>query len=293
MRNVGLLGFTLLCGVGEVLGQDEDSSPQSPPSIEQTATATPRHNRQGRVELVIPDQHRKAARGRVLAVHADPFSKLDSQLQRLLNASLIQRDNRTVQGEDLYRSLSDRELAALLNFWTKARHIAEEKDAAFQLDSLHRLVEIEEHQLFLDVHPRLLESLRSSSQFKNVQGWLHWKDKSWTGEWKRMGSFKSTNGTRHQVEPAGNLQITVFRQGERRRVKLDIDYSGGLGVLAYVKRPANIWGRNLMRDLKHFFVDTVGSFVIRKKTDPYRIHDILTREQGLTLPYSVVREETR
>ena len=48
-----------------------------------------------------------------------------------------------------------------------------------------------------------------------------------------------------------------------------------------------------MRDLKHFFVETIGFFLIRKKTDPYRIHEILTQKQGLKLPYSVVREETR
>ena len=73
-----------------------------------------------------------------------------------------------------------------------------------------------------------------------MQAWLHRKGESWTKGWKRITSFKSTNGKKHQVEPAGNLQITFFQNGARWRVKLDIDYSGGFGVLGYVKRPTNV-----------------------------------------------------
>ena len=154
----------LVFGAGEVLGQNDNSPWQRPPGIEQTVCTA--QNRQGRVELVALRQPEKRVRGRVIGVRADPFTRLDSELQRLLKASAIPRGERIVNGADLYRSLSDRELAALLNLWTKARHIAEEKDPAFRLDFLHRLVQVDPHQLFADVDPRLLEGLKSSTQFR-------------------------------------------------------------------------------------------------------------------------------
>ena len=160
------------------MGQNEDRPSQPPRRILQTVGTAIRENHLGRVDLITPKRYEKGARGKVIGVRADSFSKLDSQLQRLLNASPIQQGDRILYGEDLYRSLSDRELAALLNLWTKARHIAEERDPAFQLDFLHRLIQVDPHQFFADVDPRLLEGVKSSSQFKKVQAWLHRKGKS-------------------------------------------------------------------------------------------------------------------
>ena len=86
----------LVFGAGEVLGQNDNSPWQRPPGIEQTVCTA--QNRQGRVELVALRQPEKRVRGRVIGVRADPFTRLDSELQRLLKASAIPRGERIVNG---------------------------------------------------------------------------------------------------------------------------------------------------------------------------------------------------
>ena len=208
---------------------------------------------------------------KVSTVNFPPYSALDRQLQRVLEASAL--DGMRGAGEMIYTGLSNTRRAGLLNLFTKMTNVTFRLAGGSELGAplggddsrtiwsfVDRLFDVRDDRVFADVQPQLHELINaavSADVFRAVSGSLHEPP---TG-FGHAGSFKT-------AEPYGNLQLTFFTTGtspRRFKVDADIDDAAGLG---------------------HAF-QVIRNFITHGTTHPYDIHEILAFRHQTALPYDL------
>ena len=209
--------------------------------------------------------------GKVQTERFPDYAALDVKLQAVIETSTIA--GIPGQGEAIYKQLTKRQKAGLLNLFTKMSSVVFRvagnaaagaplagEDTRSTWSFVDRLFGIREDRIFIDVQPELRDLAHASlttDLFREVSGSLH-EPPSGFGQ---AGSFKTS-------DPYGNLQLTFFRSETpplRYKVDADIDDAAGL---------------------EHAF-QVIRNFVTHGTTHPYDIHEILAYRQQAPLPYDL------
>jgi hypothetical protein len=208
---------------------------------------------------------------KVRTVNFPPYSALDLQLRRVLEASAL--EGLSGAGEKIYTGLTETRRAGLLNLFTKMTNVSFRlaggaapgappggDDSRTIWSFVDRLFGVRDDRVFADVQPELhdlVTAALSADVFRMVSGSLHEPPAGFG----HAGSFKTS-------EPYGNLQLTFFVSGtppRRLKIDADIDDAAGLG---------------------HAF-QVIRNFITHGTTHPYDIHEILAFRQQAALPYDL------
>lgn len=185
------------------------------------------------------------------------YQALPNELQQVLTHNKTNVEGLEGQkGQTLYNNLDMVQKAGLLNLHTKMTHtkLLNNRNVFSYVESLRR---VRGDRVFFNVNKDLRDSVKNSVQmgfFDNVLGALHTPPQGFD----LLESFKTP-------DEKGNLQLTFFGNSQQEFiVDADIDESSGLGHIIEVIR--NIGDRD---------------------TNPFDIHQILFKEQGLNTGYKI------
>jgi hypothetical protein len=197
---------------------------------------------------------------RVTGLQAPAFGALRPEAQGMLTQSEIPRflapDGSFRQGSDLYTFLDGipRLKACFLNIVAKSA-ASPLRDGSSCLDHYSGMIRMEQDRLFIRTHAALREEVQNSPLFHGVSADLHDPVPGYT----ITDSFKS-------LDRYGNLQLTFQRRGSSGDDYVaDVDIDDAQGI-------------------EHIFQVLRNS--ISGPTNPYDIHDILVKDQGLDPGYS-------
>ncbi len=195
---------------------------------------------------------------RVQSVDFRDYAPLGPEFDRVMANSTAER-HLGLQGEALYKALTDLPKAGLLNLFTKMSETPILGRPAWSyVNSLYR---IRGDRVFADVAKEFRDEVKTEvagGEFKNVSGSQHKAEEGYTD----AGSFKSDDNY-------GNLQLTFFSSEAGPltfKLDADIDDAAGIGHVFQVLR----------------------NWITDGETHPYDIHQILTYHQGTVLPYELI-----
>ncbi len=186
------------------------------------------------------------------------WGQLDSALQEVLDASTLEGDTAGATGEGLYQPLDDFAKAGLLNLYAKMSSTGLPVGRT-AWDFVTDLYRIRPDRIFANVEVSYRDALRAAEEaklFKSAPDNQHTPPPGFS----RAGSFKSRDRT-------GNLQVTFFSNDAELQFKVDADIDDANGLA------------HAFQVLEHALT---GS-----DTHPYDIHQILTFDQRMRLPYTL------
>jgi len=186
------------------------------------------------------------------------WSDVDAPLKSVLRDSTLEGDDTSVKGKKLFDSLDPLQRAGLLNLYTKMTN-AGLPGGRTAWEFVTDLYRVRPDRVFGNVDVSFRDAMKAAAQaklFKEAPDNQHTPPPGY----ERAGSFKSP-------DRAGNLQITFFSSASELdfKVDVDIDDANGLG---------------------HVF-QVLAHWLTGGQTHPFDIHQILTFDQRLVLPYSL------
>jgi hypothetical protein len=186
------------------------------------------------------------------------WKDLDATLKRVLTRSVVEGADAQTKGKKLYDALDDLLKAGLLNLFTKMSNTGLAAGLT-AWDFVTDLYRIRPDRIFANVEINFRDAVKTAERaeiFKEAPDNQHTPPDGY----ERAGSFKSRDRT-------GNLQLTFFSKigALEFKVDADIDDANGLG--------------HALQVLDHWITDS--------ETHPYDIHQILSFDQRLALPYTL------
>ncbi len=186
------------------------------------------------------------------------WSKLPATLKTVLEASRLEGEAASHKGKTLYEALGDEDKAGLLNVFTKMMNTGL-PGAVTTWDFVTGVYRIRPDRIFVDVDITFRDAVKAAEQanlFKEAPDNQHTPPP----DFENAGSFKSH-------DRAGNLQLTFFSSIDALAFKVDADIDDANGV-------------------GHVF-QVLGHWLTGGETHPYDIHEILTFDQRMSLPYDL------
>jgi hypothetical protein len=186
------------------------------------------------------------------------WDDLDEALRKVLENSTLEGDTSGATGETLYTPLDDLLKAGLLNLYTKLS-LTGLPVGRTAWDFLTDIYRIRPDRIFANVEVGYRDAFRAAEEAKLVKGAPDNQHTPPPG-FSRAGSFKTRDRT-------GNLQVTFFSKDSELQFKVDSDIDDANGLA------------HAFQVLEHALT---GS-----DTHPYDIHQVLTFDQRIVMPYTL------
>src|SRR5262245_7926079 len=186
------------------------------------------------------------------------WGDLDEALRKVLENSVLEGDTSGTSGEALYSPLEDLLKAGLLNLYTKMS-LTGLPVGRTAWDFVQDVYRIRPDRIFANVELGYRDAFRAAEEAKLVKSAPDNQHTPPPG-FSRAGSFKTRDRT-------GNLQVTFFPKDSELQFKVDADIDDANGLA------------HAFQVLEHALT---GS-----DTHPYDIHQILTFDQRIEMPYTL------
>jgi len=186
------------------------------------------------------------------------WADTDSALKSVLRESTLEGDDTKATGKKLFDGLDPLQRAGLFNLYTKMAN-AGLPGGRTAWEFVTDLYRVRPDRVFGNVDVGFRDAMKAAAQaklFKEAPDNQHTPPPGY----ERAGSFKSP-------DRAGNLQITFFSNTADLQFKVDVDIDDANG-------------------LGHVF-QVLSHWITQGQTHPFDIHQILTFDQRLMLPYSL------
>jgi hypothetical protein len=184
------------------------------------------------------------------------WDDLDEALRQVLEKSSLEGDTSGTTGEALYSPLEDLLKAGLLNLYTKLS-LTGLPVGRTAWDFVTDVYRIRPDRIFANVELGYRDAFRAAEEAKLVKSAPDNQHTPPPG-FSRAGSFKTPDRT-------GNLQVTFFSKDAELQFKVDTDIDDANG-------------------LAHAF-QVLEHALTGRDTHPYDIHQILTFDQRIPMPY--------
>lgn len=159
-------------------------------------------------------------------------------------------------GPDIYRALTDKQKACLLNLLAKSQSM-ELQDGTTVLDHLQELREIRQDRIFVTVDANMAAQMDAESE---AQGGDFYK-RSGIGSMLHAGPGAFDKYASYKTRDArGTFDVTLSQNGGEWLAEMDIDY---------------------YRGLRHFFFEVAYNHIFDTHTDPARVEKILRKHHGI------------